>query len=384
MRRVWRTFVLLFSGLLLAACVSSDAPGEAGGTGGSAFGREAGRAGGTVMPPYPRSPVISGITFRWNTHKQLAPGSDIWPVTWSADDHQYTAWGDGGGFGGSNRIGRVSLGIGRVEGTASSYRGYNVWGGVNPEAPAAFTGKSTGILALGTDLYLWRCGAGSGDRTFEFQALYKSTDNGRHWQAANWEFRGLNFHCITFLQSGKGNKGARDDYVYMYVSEREGAGQDPYKIMLMRAVEDHLMDQAAYEYFAGRDVSGNARWSSDIDDRKPVFEDQGGARGPMVAYNASLNRYLMAVQHYPQSKGNIGIFDSPSPWGPWTTILYENGWGAGHISATSFYWNFSPKWWTNDGKDFVLVFTGRDDLDSWNTVEGSLSVNDSVVTSLRD
>ena len=39
------------------------------------------------------------MSFHWASHKRLAPGSDNWPMTWSANGHHYTAFGDGGGFG---------------------------------------------------------------------------------------------------------------------------------------------------------------------------------------------------------------------------------------------------------------------------------------------
>src|ERR1035438_5410192 len=52
--------------------------------------------------PYPPSPVIRGITWHWDTYRTAAVGSDLWPVTWGPDGHLYTAWGDGGGFGGAD------------------------------------------------------------------------------------------------------------------------------------------------------------------------------------------------------------------------------------------------------------------------------------------
>ena len=58
--------------------------------------------------PYPPSRMIEGITWHWETHRTAAPGSDLWPVTWAADGHLYTAWGDGGGFGGT-KIGRAHV-----------------------------------------------------------------------------------------------------------------------------------------------------------------------------------------------------------------------------------------------------------------------------------
>src|SRR3974377_70227 len=78
-----------------------------------------------ARPPYPPSPVIAGITWDWTTRRTAAPGSDLWPVTWGADDQLYAAWGDGGGFGGSDTDSRVALGVARIEGTPEDWRGIN-------------------------------------------------------------------------------------------------------------------------------------------------------------------------------------------------------------------------------------------------------------------
>ncbi|MEJ2750774.1 MAG: hypothetical protein P8183_23135, partial [Anaerolineae bacterium] len=108
--------------------------------------------------PYGPSPFITAVTYNWDTHVQLAPGSDNWSLTWANDGHQYTSWGDGGGFGGTNSDGRVSLGVARVEGNWNNYTGYNVWGGKNPESlnsPQDLEGKSYGIMSVDGVLYMW-------------------------------------------------------------------------------------------------------------------------------------------------------------------------------------------------------------------------------------
>ncbi|MBI2478782.1 MAG: hypothetical protein HYV60_09155 [Planctomycetia bacterium] len=105
--------------------------------------------------PYAPSLVIAGVEFDFNTHRRLAAGSDNWPTTWADDGSLYTAWGDGGGFGGTNSHGRVTLGVARVEGDADTYTGTNVWGGFQPEHAAQFGGKSYGILSFDKTLYMW-------------------------------------------------------------------------------------------------------------------------------------------------------------------------------------------------------------------------------------
>ena len=60
--------------------------------------------------------MIAGVAWDWTTRRTAAPGSDLWPVAWGADDNLYTAWGDGGGFGGTDQDGGVATGFARIEG----------------------------------------------------------------------------------------------------------------------------------------------------------------------------------------------------------------------------------------------------------------------------
>src|SRR4029077_12638715 len=112
------------------------------------------------QPPYPPSAVIEGIDWDFDHRVRQAPGSDLWPMTWAADDNLYTAWGDGGGFGGTNSDGRASLGFARIEGPAERFRATNVWGGKNCERAGTFGGKVGALLSVDTTLYavggVWR------------------------------------------------------------------------------------------------------------------------------------------------------------------------------------------------------------------------------------
>jgi len=138
----------------------------------------------------------------------------------------------------------------------------------------------------------------------------------------------------------------------------------------MRAPRDVLMDRDAWEFFAGA-PDGRPVWASALDRAKPAFEDRtNGVMRTSALYNAALGRYFLATEHTAVDRGNIGIYEAPTPWGPWRTVLFESGFGAPHVEPNTFFWAFSPKWLGPDGTDFVLVFTGRDSNDSWNTVRG--------------
>ncbi|MBI5525908.1 MAG: DUF4185 domain-containing protein [Deltaproteobacteria bacterium] len=332
---------------------------------------------GVQAQPYPPSTVIKEVQWDVDSHVSQAPGSDNWPVTWADDDHQYAAWGDGGGFGGDDANGRVSLGVARIEGSADGYQGRNVWGGVDALAPARFDGKSYGILGTGQYLLMW-VNPGSGADGYVEQRLYSSADHALTWQGVDWAFaRDDGLVNLTFAQFGRAYAGARDGYLYIYavnvMDDSDLVVQQPGQIMLLRVVAEKVLERQVYEFFAGRNGNDQPRWSSEISERRPVFEDgEGVGWNVSVSYNAGLKRYLLATEHTRSFEGRLGLFDAPQPWGPWTTVAYRDDFlGLG----PAFFWNFSNKWLSADGKEFTMIFTGIDDLDSWNSIRGRFELH---------
>ncbi len=332
------------------------------------------------------SPVIERVDFDWSTHRREAPGSDNWPMTWADDGHQYTAWGDGGGFGGGNKNGRVTLGVARVEGDADDYTGKNVWGGFEPEHPASFGGKSYGILSVHGTLYLWVVPQ-PGPHLKECR-LASSSDHGATWKQADWAFKfGDGLSIPTFLNFGRDYAGARDGFIYSYFIEPTWGPTTPKnsefgfeihrpgRIHLSRAPKDALLRRDAHEFFAGLDEKGEPRWSTDAAEKQPVFSDPNGVGWNVsVSFNAGLNRYLLATEHGATHVGKLGIFDAPEPWGPWTTVAYDENWAEGHAEVSAFFWSLPNKWLSPDGTRFTMVFTGKNSNDSWNTVKGRFVV----------
>ncbi|MEZ6133399.1 MAG: DUF4185 domain-containing protein [Pirellulaceae bacterium] len=344
-----------------------------------------------LVAPYERSSTIESITFDWSTHQSHAPGSDNWPVTWGDDNHLYTAWGDGGGFGGTNQLGRVSLGVARIEGSAEGYRGFNIWGGHQPERgqAATFAGKSYGILAVDGVFYMWVGLFRPNQDPFDEVRLAVSKDHGRTWELADWNFSKADGVMLpTLLNFGCDYAGARDNFVYSYLIRfRSQAGPDDYHdkvpwlqcqrpgtVDLARVEKSRILDRSAWEFFAGFDDSSTPNWVADLRKRQPVFEDANGVGWNLsVSFNAPLQRYLLTTEHTETHRGNIGIHDAPEPWGPWTTAHYSREFGKDHVTTNCFYWNFVNKWLSPDGQRFTMVFTGRKENDSWNTIGGQIT-----------
>jgi hypothetical protein len=326
----------------------------------------------SISPPYPSSQVISGIKFDWSTHIRRALGSDNFPITWADDDNQYTAWGDGWGFCESGLFKRLScgrkksLGVSRVSGSPDSYVARDLW---------TSNGKSYGIVSVNRVLYIW-VSPGSNEEAFQETRLYRSTDRGQSWSKANWAFDySSGIFTPTFLQFGKDYEGSRDNFVYIFAPERKSTAwevQKPGEISLWRVPKGHVMERARYEFFAGLNQSGAPLWTPSFAQRQTVLADAGnGIMRTSVSYNPGIQRYLLITEHTARAKGNIGIYDAVEPWGPWTTVFFEHGWGSPNIEANTFFWNLSNKWLSQDGKDFVLLFTGKNSNDSWNTVRGT-------------
>jgi hypothetical protein len=152
--------------------------------------------------------------------------------------------------------------------------------------------------------------------------------------------------------------------------------QKPGTVDLARVPADRILDRSAWEFFAGTGAGGDPKWTRELSGRQPVFEDPRGVGWNLsVSHNAPLGRYLLSIEHTETHRGKLGIFDAPEPWGPWTTVADYDNWGEGHVPLNTFYWNFSNRWLSPDGKSFSLIFTGRKENDAWNVVRGSFAIH---------
>lgn len=71
-----------------------------------------------------------------------------------------------------------------------------------------------------------------------------------------------------------------------------------------------------------------------------------------------LKRYLLTAAH--SGPGQIGIFDAPNPWGPWTTSFYASDWlGLGSRGAF-FSLYFPQKWQSSNGRTLWATFNCHD------------------------
>lgn len=344
--------------------------------------------------PYPHDGTIAAVTwnFTGSSSQRKALGSDLWPCTWAADDALYCAWGDGGGFDGNDdQIGRVSLGFARITGApepgdSAAFVGKNVFGQLPyAQVQATFGGKVDSMIAIDAALYasggLWTANNSSDpahrNSVGPLRALLKSGDSCRTWRIVSTS---AELARGTFLNFGRDNAGAIDNYVYQYYL-RSGDDQHVY---LQRLRKDRLasptLSAADLQYLVRISHRGRAAsWSSRESQAVAVFFDSRHVETPAVVYDAPLKRYLLTVGHFASgrlsdaSAGQIGLFSARRPWGPWKTIGYYDRWDGIGVAGGDFLGLTIPtKWISADGRTLWGIFSGPGDNDAFNLVQAKL------------
>ena len=353
--------------------------------------------------PYPPSTVIKRI--RWhdgtngtnNTLYQDAGGSDIWAVTWMADE-QYPnndgslllAWGDGVGFGPSSTNfsqqyspERTGYGFSRVVSNSSDPRiamatATNFWGGQDPDHTANIgaedEGKVAGTIAVDGVLYGWinmQFLEGGGEWPDVHHGLVWSEAKDGNPAGAEWtlEPKPLRFEKgykkfkpATFVNYGMDYNEGMDErlgHQHVYFSgRRQGVGG---KFFMGRVDRNHIRDKSMYSYFAGRTSSGKAVWTQNVADATAYFRDcsidgdGGWSPDVVINYNTALKRYILSTGR--SQGGELAIYEAPNPWGPWSTVAYESNWMGANDAGTPLLFSFVNKWTSSDGLTNWMIFS---------------------------
>jgi hypothetical protein len=173
---------------------------------------------------------------------------------------------------------------------------------------------------------------------------------------------------------GRNYAANNDGYVYVYSPNGATEGTMN-QLVMFRVPKTQILNRGAYEYFAGLEGTGNARWAKEISARAPVHTFPSGwvnktdhpwSWVPSVTYNAPLGIYMMATWGTgcaPDSSwfgkpSYLGIWSASHPWGPWRQIHEETSWTPGNDPAARAYSpQIAPKWIAPDGKSFWLVWS---------------------------
>jgi hypothetical protein len=291
----------------------------------------------------------------------------LWPITWSDDDRQYTAWGDGFGFDGAAT--KKSYGISRIEGNPDSYSATDVFYGPGGSG----RGKIAGIISIGGVLYMWRFEQdGSQTRT-----LIKSTNKGASITSTGVRFpvsTAPNLTPKAIVQFGRDNDAAVDAYTYSVMADA-GDGDNVY---LLRVPTAQIESQGSYEVFSGTPAA--PAWSSNFSARNPIHNAGGGASFTTIQYFPALDQFVL-ISHPNGDLGDLSIHAGHNVYGPWTVLgRYTNWCGhAGESTAAVLQHHIAPRWIdaavASGQLRFWAVFSGAGGWDRFNTIPSTLSTN---------
>ncbi len=355
--------------------------------------------------------IPTGVTFHKDTIFRSDTHGDNWCITWAADGSQITSMDDGNWLGSEHSYHNHLY---RVIGGADGFSREDI-----PKYPQFASGTGSwfgyGITSVDGILYsvISKTPANRWSGPFRGIKLLKSPDNGHTWYRVDrhgneremgpWddarndvnademffleefglpheEQEAYPFSYLDFVDHGKDNSLARDDYLYIYSPE----GSHVNKLLLARVRKDKIGIRNAWEYFAKYENAGPV-WTSDIQERGyahifPEKSHDGDYFGwyswlPSVVWNQGLKLYIMVnggtyaghkmtasdKDYYDAwmhtRTGSLGFWYSENPYGPWHEFYYTDYWTADNPGNLTYQPKLSPKWISEDGEEMVLIWS---------------------------
>ena len=125
---------------------------------------------------------------------------------------------------------------------------------------------------------------------------------------------------------------------------------------------ENMNDITKWEFYAGKDAQGNAVWTSNFDDIRPLLEWNNNMGCVTITYHAPLKKYLMCITDGGNTcaKMNTYILESNSLTGEWKIITYLKDFG-----EQAYFVNIPSKFISSDGQTMWLMYSGNFATD-WN------------------
>ena len=341
--------------------------------------------------PFKRSGDFSAIAFTGNYISYT--DADTWYPSWAQDGNMYSGWADGeiglensqssGGarantgnakIMGDDPLNLKVISLGTVAASALPY------GGRYPCANLVYDG----IWYFGTygidfdpdpknEKYSWaNCGPLPGFRI--------SNDYGKTWIPCP-----LDLDNPLFPESGKNGKhvklgtphfvdfgknlenspdgkaylvghGSADDNPFPRVANNSWISGDAVYMARVKPSPETINNLSSYEFFAGDDEKGKAKWSNKFLDIKPVMEWKQHMGCTNITYDKPLRKYIMCVTDgWPGIENmNSYMLESDDITGPYRLITYMKDFG-----SQGYFLSIPSKFISEDGKMIWLGYSAN-------------------------
>jgi hypothetical protein len=295
--------------------------------------------------------ISFGTPYNYNTGSPKHIRGDRFITTWGASGTIYVTTNDTNGWQDPTS---ANVMMGYLDGYTDSLTGYNInymsaWGSEGQTGTDGATYKSYGLISVGGVLYMfvardvYATGAPYIETTTASQ-LIKSSDNGVTWTPAppstaqpyaSPMFPGGEFPTPMFLQYGQNyscpNIHNCQNYVYAY-SNLPGSWNNGNSMILGRVSVANIGNLSAsdWTFYQGGDGMQDANWGS-YSTAATILSGSYQASMADAQYIPAAGRYLLPQWYYTTIPGGWNkaettwnMYESPTPWGPWTNFQSTN------------------------------------------------------------
>jgi len=140
-------------------------------------------------------------------------------------------------------------------------------------------------------------------------------------------FSGNLFGGPSFVQFGKDNSTAVNDYIYAVSADQWDNGSE---IRLGRVKNDKILCRKEWE-FAIPAKDGNVEWTNSLHRSSPIISIERHLSLPEMVYLPSVKKYILATwalykDFNPNMGSELTILEADNPWGPFSLVHYEWMW----------------------------------------------------------
>ncbi len=316
----------------------------------------------------PRSATVRGIEWLGERipYPEAGVKGDTFALTWADDDEIYASAGDP--LWGETASG---LDVEKFSGVPPDYaitkvdsmNDYLGWGGDGPKPTGMICVKGILYLAFQNLLRARKPTHGLvSQHGSDAQIVYSINDH-KIWVPSLRSisvpmFPGSKFGGPAFVNFGRNNANARDEYVYAISNDQWDNGSN---VRVGRVLADHIMQQEAWQWVCAFTPRGEPAWSSALDEAIPVLSLHRWIGLPDMVYLAALGRYVLLTwrlhQDFSPDHGtDLLILEAPEPWGPFSLVHFEEYWEGEEF--TPYCPRLPLKWLEPDGVTGWLQFSG--------------------------
>ncbi|MCD6395206.1 MAG: hypothetical protein J7M40_17105 [Planctomycetes bacterium] len=206
---------------------------------------------------------------------------------------------------------------------------------------------------------------GQGESDITYRVWDKANPPGRKFVTEKIvSFEKIKMGAPHFVDFGKNMEHSPDGKAYIVghgATKKEGAHAwnfgDQIYMARVKPSPETINDKSAWEFFAGHDSKGDAIWSKNWDDIKPLLDWYQNMGIVTITYNAPLKKYIMFVtsgRYTGEEEFDTMVLECDKVDGKYKLVTYMKDFG-----SQAYFVNMPTKFISEDGKTGWIVYSNN-------------------------